>query len=806
MLQTGDSERYITHIAYDSRYVVFPKTSLFLALKGSRHDGHAHLADAYQKGIRCFIVSQQIDNQLFKNATILFVPDVTLALQALVKYHRQQFELPVIGITGSNGKTTIKEWLSQLMAEEFAIVKSPKSFNSQLGVPLSVWQLQAHHNLGIFEAGVSTTNEMATLRDVIQPTIGILTNIGNAHDAGFEDKSQKKAEKMLLFEHVKTLILKATDAQKISKNVDIQYFTWKYPNEDFQATLCITAIEHNKHNTHIKAEYLQQNISITIPFIDAVSLENAIHCWCVMLQFGYDSATIRARMLQLQTIALRLELKAAINDCVLINDSYNADLTSLTFALNFMAQQRSQGRHTVVLSDILQSGLSPKHLYQSVADLLNVQAIQRVIAIGKDIDILKKYLNQNIDYQHFATTNDFLNQVNQDTFRNETILLKGARNFEFERIATRLSLKAHKTVMEVNLNALRHNLNTYTQYLNPGTKLLAMVKAYAYGSGSAEVAKLLEFLKIDYLGVAYTDEGVAIRKEGVTLPILVLNPEETTFEALVRYRLEPEIYSLSQAQSLFAYVSNIADFKVHIKLDTGMHRLGFEPHDLQRLMDLLAQNPNIRVASIFSHLAGSEANIHDDFTAQQFHRFSKMATLIVQNIGYQPIRHILNSGGINRHTQYQLDMVRLGIGLYGIDSSQEIQQQLQLVNTLKATISQIKTIPVGETIGYGRRGVAHRTLRIATISIGYADGLLRRAGNGNYSVAICGQLAPIVGGVCMDMTMVDITDIADAREGDEVIVFGHSPSVEMLAKALDTIPYEIFTSISTRVKRVYFQE
>jgi Alr-MurF fusion protein len=391
-------------------------------------------------------------------------------------------------------------------------------------------------------------------------------------------------------------------------------------------------------------------------------------------------------------------------------------------------------------------------------------------------------------------------------YRQEAILIKGARTFEFERIADRLTLKAHKTVMEVNLNALRHNLNTYTRYLNPGTKLLAMVKAYAYGSGSAEVAKLLEFLKIDYLGVAYTDEGVAIRKEGVTLPILVLNPEESAFDTLVRYRLEPEIYSLSQAQSLFDYVQHIHDFKVHIKLDTGMHRLGFEANDIADLLQLLSQHTNMKVASIFSHLAGSEATAHDDFTTQQFNRFTQMSNQIMQHIGYQPIRHILNSGGINRHAAYQMDMVRLGIGLYGIDSSQEIQSQLQVVNTLKATISQLKTIPKGETVGYGRRGIAERTLRIATISIGYADGLLRRAGNGQYSVGVRGALAPIVGGVCMDMTMIDVTDISDVQEGDEVIVFGHAPSVEHLAEALDTIPYEIFTNTSERVKRVYFQE
>jgi alanine racemase len=419
---------------------------------------------------------------------------------------------------------------------------------------------------------------------------------------------------------------------------------------------------------------------------------------------------------------------------------------------------------------------------------------------------LKKYLNQNIDCQYFINTDSFLNEFKINDFRQEAILLKGARAFQFERIADRLTLKAHKTVMEVNLNALRHNLNTYTRYLNPGTKLLAMVKAYAYGSGSAEVAKLLEFLKIDYLGVAYADEGVAIRKEGVTLPILVLNPEESAFDTLVRYRLEPEIYSLSQAQLLFNYVQHIHGFKVHIKLDTGMHRLGFEANDIADLLQLLSQNTNIKVASIFSHLAGSEATAHDDFTVQQFNRFTQMSNQIIQHVGYQPIRHILNSGGINRHTAYQMDMVRLGIGLYGIDSSKEIQSQLQVVNTLKATVSQLKTIPQGETIGYGRRGIAARTLRIATISIGYADGLLRRAGNGRYSVGVRGALAPIVGGVCMDMTMIDVTDIPGVQEGDEVIVFGHAPTVEVLAEALDTIPYEIFTNTSERVKRVYWQE
>ncbi len=757
----------IEHLIIDSRQVNFPKTSLFFALQGQRQDGHDYIQALYNKGVRNFVVAQKLDTTSFFNANFLYSPTPLFALQALGTQHRKQFPtLPVIAITGSNGKTMVKEWLYQLLSPEYNIVRSPKSFNSQIGVALSVWQIEAHHTLGIFEAGISQKGEMARIEAVLQPTIGVFTNLGNAHDEGFSSKEEKLQEKYLLFKHSKTII-------------------------DKQSLL---------------------NQSLTFPFSDKASLANARLCAKVMEELGYTETIIQQRILQLQPIPLRQELKAGINGCLVINDSYNSDLTSLSLALHFMEQQATTENRTLILSDILQSGQSDVQLYGQVIELLREHPLSRFIGIGKVIfqlsnffdEYLEKILEKKIKTEFYWTTEDFLTSFQYKNFQQETILIKGARPFAFERIAERLVLKAHKTVLEINLNALRHNLNIYAQHLQPGVKMMAMVKASAYGSGSAEVAKLLEYQKIDYLSVAYTDEGVMLRKEGIKTPILVLNPDEASLELMRQYDLEPELYNLSLVPKGGAI--QLSDLKgIHLKLDTGMHRLGFAPQDIPALIAYLKAHPNIQIKSIFSHLAASEAPEHDAFTALQFERFTTMYEAIAAAIGYRPLRHIANTGGIVRSPQYHLDMVRLGIGLYGIDSSQTVQGQLQVVNTLKATISQIKQLDAGETVGYSRRGIVNTPKRTATISIGYADGLSRGAGNGNYAVLVRGELAPIIGSVCMDMTMLDITSIPSAQEGDEVIIFGTTPSVQTLATALNTIPYEIFTGISERVKRVYFQ-
>ncbi|MCF8280298.1 MAG: bifunctional UDP-N-acetylmuramoyl-tripeptide:D-alanyl-D-alanine ligase/alanine racemase [Bacteroidales bacterium] len=875
------ADAVIEHLLLDSRQVIFPASSLFIALQGRRYDGHEFLQELYDSGVRNFVVSKKLRaTQDFPQANFILVENTLEAFHALAAWHRRQFKLPVIGITGSNGKTIVKEWLFQLLYEDFHIVRSPKSYNSQTGVPLSVLQITPEHTLGIFEAGISQPGEMAKLERILAPTIGIFTNIGEAHQEGFPVPiaigiETKIREKLILFKNCETLIycvdnqlvadtvrqlapplvgsncqsgLKAKSSAGFGGN-GLKYITWSATGKP--ADIQIIAKRQTDTSTKLEAKLHHQSSivnrqsSIVIPFTDAASIENACHCWALLLSNtdcqsvlpglpnssltppGTDwQSVLQARMARLEPVAMRLELKEGLNGCTIINDSYNSDLTSLGIALNFLEQQspsRTLGgkklRRTLVLSDILQSGQTVEELYGTVAKLLVEKRIDRLIGIGGQVGQVKKELPVGFDARFYPTTQAFLDDFQQLTFRDEVVLLKGARQFEFERIANQLAIKFHKTVLEVNLGALLNNLRVYQSQLGPGTKMMVMVKAGAYGSGSTEVAKLLEFQNVDYLGVAYADEGVALRKAGIQLPIMVMNPEEATFEALVRYRLEPEVYSLGLLRNFQGFLENHFHQKsekeiapaqpIHLKFDTGMHRLGFEEQDLEALLKLLKPSsdaPFFTVKTIFSHLAASEAPAHDEFTREQFARFKKMYDHLAEGLGYQPMRHILNSGGIVRFPEQQLEMVRLGIGLYGVDSSGLLQDRLQTVNTLKATISQIKTVAVGETVGYGRLGKAQRPMRIATLSLGYADGLLRRAGNGQFSVLINGHRAPIIGNVCMDMTMADVTDIPDAVEGDASVIFGKELPVQELAASLGTIPYEIFTTISERVKRVYVQE
>ncbi|GAB4495812.1 MAG: bifunctional UDP-N-acetylmuramoyl-tripeptide:D-alanyl-D-alanine ligase/alanine racemase [Saprospiraceae bacterium] len=815
-LQQTDSAAPVEQLLLDSRQITMPVVSLFFALKGARHDGHLYLNDLYQSGVRQFVVNQQIDFEKFPKANILLVENTLDALQKLAAFHRSRFHIPVIGITGSNGKTVVKEWLYQLLAADFNIVRSPKSYNSQIGVPLSVWQMQPEHTLALFEAGISQPGEMERLAAIIRPTIGIFTNIGPAHREGFSSKMQKVEEKMCLFGQVETLIY-CRDYEKIDEAVHNSRlanpaFAWSKEGKD--ANLQITEIQQETTGlTRISGTFRQpggKEISvesqIEIPFSDAASVENAIHCWAAMHLLGISQEQISTRMRRLEPVEMRLELKAGINRCTLVNDFYNNDLVSLRIALQFAAQRAQAEKFTLILSDILQSGQDKKQLYGKVAAAILEQKVTRLIGIGAEIPVIRESLPPHFPTTFFPDTEVFLQNLQKVDFSNEVILIKGARPFEFERIARRLEQKAHKTMLEVNLTAMIHNLNVYNKLLKPGTKMLAMVKASGYGSGSAEVAKLLEFHKVDYLGVAYADEGIELRLAGVKLPILVLNPEPASFDALYRYGLEPEVYSLPLLDELIAFSGSEKRLSVHLKLDTGMHRLGFESADIQALVKKLKQFPNLEVKSVFSHLAASDAARHDDFTHRQAAAFSEMFEKIKAALGYAPLRHIVNTGGIARFPEYHFDMVRLGIGLYGIDSS-GLQEQLRVVNTLKATVSQVKNIAPGETVGYNRNsGVLDLPRRIATISIGYADGLLRLAGGGRFSVLIRGQKAPTIGNVCMDMTMVDVTDIAAVMEGDEAIIFGVNPRVEELAACLQTIPYEVFTNISERVKRVYWQE
>ena len=807
----------VEHILLDSRKLLFPANSVFFALNGPRRTGSSFITELYQKGVRCFVVDESFTDvaaKKFSKAFFLQVPDVLQALQQLAAYHRQQFNLPVIGITGSNGKTIVKEWLYQLLQPDYSIVRSPKSFNSQVGVPLSVWQISEENTLGIFEAGISQPGEMQNLARIIDPNIGVITSIGEAHGEGFLNIRQKINEKLRLFVKAEALIYCAdnpdlneavnTFKNNVRSGDDFKLFSWSKKDS---ATLQVTGVEKTETQTTISAKFSETNIQFSIPFTDEASVENAITCCCVMLQLGLNTEQISMRMPQLRYVEMRLELKQGINNCSVINDSYNSDINSLVIALDFLQQQQQHARRTLILSDIMQSGKSSGELYADVAAILEHKNINRFIGIGPELTRQKNAF-KNIEQTAFYTsTADFIHQFHAQHFYDETVLLKGARFFEFELISHLLEQKIHQTVLEINLNAVTHNLKTYQQLLNPDVKLMAMVKAFSYGSGSFEIANLLQFHKVDYLAVAYADEGVELRKAGISLPIMVMNAEEITFDVMMQYNLEPELFSFGILDLFEDYIrqSGIHNYPVHIKLDTGMRRLGFEEADVKKLCERLKLSTLFKVQSVFSHLAASDSETHDAFTEDQAKSFTRSCKEIQKATGYKFLGHIANTSAIHRHPDLQFDMVRLGIGLYGVDSNETIQQQLKNVTTLKSTVSQVKKVKSGESVGYSRKGIAAKDSTIATVRIGYADGYPRLMSNGIGKMWINGKVVPVIGNVCMDMTMLDITG-AEVKEGDEVIVFGQQLPVAEVAAWAQTIPYEILTGISQRVKRVYYEE
>jgi alanine racemase len=813
-LQVADKAAAVDKILTDSRALASPAGTLFFALPGKFRDGHDYVQSLYEQGVRHFVVSRPLGLSQMPLANVLLVPDVLEALQRLAAWHRAQFGYPVIGITGSNGKTVVKEWLAQLLAPDYLIVRSPKSYNSQIGVPLSVWQMQEKHQLAIIEAGISQPGEMEKLERIIRPNIGLFTNLGPAHQEGFASEHQKWAEKMRLFQGAEWLVGRAEDFLphgSYTVPAAPRLFTWS-ANPDVPADLHLIKEERvgNKQTLlWAQGKDSPHDIhSVAIPFQDPASVENAMHCWAMMRLLGISDEEVARRMARLEPVEMRLEVKAALNGCTLVNDAYSNDLASLRIALRYARQQAGRKKLTLILSDILQSGQKNEELWASVAEIAQAASLDRLVGIGQGIPLLGPLLPPKTEAFFYPDTAAFLQNWDEHVFQDETVLLKGARSFAFERIARRLEQKAHKTVLEIDLSALMHNLKAYRQLLSPSVKMMAMVKAEGYGAGSAQVAKLLEFQGADYLGVAYTDEGVALREAGVSLPILVLNPEAASFDAIWRYRLEPEVYSLDLLRELAASLppkNGAPQLRpIHLKLDTGMHRLGFEPSEIPVLLESLKALPHLRVASVFSHLAASDDADHDEFTRRQASAFEQMYGKIKEGLGYAPIRHICNTGGIERWPEFHFDMVRLGIGLYGI-GGEKMKGTLRTVNTLKASISQIKHIPAGETVGYGRNsGPLSSPKRIATISIGYADGLLRLAGGGRYAVCLRGKKAPTIGNVCMDMTMIDISHVPEAQVGDEVVIFGENPPVQELAHCLQTIPYEVFTNISERVKRVYW--
>lgn len=790
----------IDAVSIDSRSLQNSESTLFFAIIGPNNDGHHYVNQLIQNGVVNFVVSY-IPSNLQGKANFLVVENTLQALQNFAATYRSDFDFPVIGVTGSNGKTIIKEWLNFLLSPDYNIIRSPKSYNSQVGVPLSVLGINEKHNLGIFEAGISTTNEMANLQKIIQPTIGVLSNIGSAHDEGFHDAGEKIKEKLKLFSSVEVLIMNKNRTTEAFLNPKIKTFTWS--SEDGKADVFVIAKE-SSDKTELKITFQKLCFKITIPFADQASIENALQCLMVMLYFKYDQDSIQQRMTMLYPVEMRLKVKNGINNTTLIDDSYSSDFQSLKIALDFLESQKQYKKKTLILSDIFQSGLVTDELYSQVSYLIVSNKINRVIAIGKTISGFKSKFPNCIA---FESTEKFIEGMDKISFENETILVKGARHFHFEEIVSSLEEKTHETVLEINLNAISHNLNFYKSKLNPETKLMVMVKAFGYGNGGFEVAKLLSHHKVDYLGVAFADEGILLKNAGIDLPIMVLNPESTSFTAIIQHQLEPEIYSIKGLTAFLkiAEQKKLKNFPIHIKLDTGMHRLGFEEENIDELIAKLKGNKTVEVKSILSHLATSDDMKFIDFTLSQIKLFEKLSVKLMEELQIQPIRHILNTSGISNFQQSQYDMVRLGIGLYGVSNDEEEQKLLENVGTLKSIISQIRTIEVGESVGYGRRFIAEKQTKIATIPIGYADGISRHWGNGVGYVVIKNKKAPIVGSVCMDMLMVDISGI-DCKEGTEVIIFGENPTVTYMAKQLGTIPYEIMTSISQRVKRIFFRE
>ena len=799
----------IEYLLIDSRKISVPKSSLFFALSGPRRDGHEFIEEVFNRGVTNFIVKKSFSNPQKLHANFLYVDDVLKALQQIAAQHRKQFNYPVIGITGSNGKTIVKEWLNQLLQPNYNIVRSPRSYNSQIGVPISVWQMNAHHNLAIFEAGISTVNEMAHLQKIIQPTIGILTNIGNAHDDGFENTVEKIKEKSLLFSSSEIIITNGDEKnilEIVNANSTATILTWGKSESN---NLIILSENKSKQQTTLEAKFDGEKIVIVIPFTDNASIQNTCTCWLTLLFFKISNEVIAERMMQLHAVEMRMQLLSIPNNCVLINDSYSNDISSFNIGLDYLKVNAGDSKKTIIISDFAGIQNNSKHHYLQIIQNIKSRKIDRIITIGKEWMKFESELQaENFEVSFYKSTDDFFKNQSSNHFKNEYILLKGARVFNFEKINFWLQQKTHQTVMEISLTALQHNLKAYQKHLNPQTKTMAMVKAFSYGSGSVEIAKILQFNKVDYLGVAYTDEGVELRKAGISLPIMVLNIDSESFDDLLEYNLEPEIFSTSIYKEFDEYLINqaIQNFPIHIKLNTGMNRLGFDEAEVNELCKQLTSNKTVLVKSVLSHLVASEDEKEDDFTKQQIELFKNLSNKIEKNVGYSFIKHIANSAAIFRIPEAEFDMVRLGIGLYGVDSANINQLQLQTVATLKTTIAQIRKVNKTATIGYNRNGKLERDSIIATVRIGYADGLNRLLGNKKGVMFLHGKLAPIVGNVCMDMTMIDITEIPDAKENDVVEIFGGNISVQQVAKNTNTIAYETLSTINQRVRRIYIEE
>ena len=811
----GSADANIGWLLTDSRSLCFPESTLFFALRTQRNDGHRYIDDLYRRGVRNFVVEQVPGHyqDIFPAANFLKVVSPLEALQRLAERHRDEFNIPVVGITGSNGKTWVKEWLYQLLLPSQKIVRSPKSYNSQIGVPLSVWLLNEQTEVGIFEAGISQLGEMHALRDIIQPTIGVLTFLGKAHQENFRSLEEKCMEKLELMKDTRVMVY-CSDDDTVSRCIRRMHYQGEriaWSQCDDKAALFVR--EHRPAEslpvgTEVAYVYQGQQYRYEIPFIDEASIANSITCAAVALHLGVTPEQLAERMPRLEPVAMRLEVKEGQRGCVLINDSYNSDINSLDIALDFMNRREAvKGglKKTLILSDIFQTGTPPDVLYAQVSDLALKRGVEKFIGIGTELTAQADKI-QIADKQFFADVQHFLASDAFRSLRGELILLKGARPFGFDQITEQLEQKVHETILEVNLNAVVDNLNYYRSFLKPDTKMVCMIKADGYGAGAVELAKTLQDHRVDYLAVAVADEGVALRKAGITANIMIMNPEMTAFKTMFDYDLEPEVYSFRLMDALIraARKEGVTGWPVHIKLDTGMHRLGFDPeHDIDELIDRLRHQQAIIPRSVFSHFVGSDSDDFDAFSARQFALFDAGSRKLQAAFTHKILRHMDNSAGIEHFPERQMDMCRLGIGLYGIDPRDN--RMLSCVSTLKTTILQLRRVKAGDSIGYSRRTVLDRDSLIAAIPIGYADGLNRHLGNRHGYCLVNGQRADYVGNICMDVAMIDVTDIP-CHEGDTVEIFGANLPVTVLSDTLDTIPYEVLTGVSNRVKRVYYQD
>lgn len=800
----GKAENVITHISIDSRQIINPEKTLFVALRGAKADGKDFIPELAAQGVSAFLVHEdfELDETDSEISGIVAVKDTRKALQALAKYQREQFHNPLISITGSNGKTIVKEWLGQVLSQTYSVAKSPKSYNSQVGVPLSIFGIEPYHQVAILEAGVSKAGEMEILEKMIRPDLGIFTNIGTAHEDGFGSSTEKIREKLSLFRDSKLLIY-CKDQPLVREQIEKSFesdrlISWSdEAGADFSRSL--KSMEYGTRMILMKKDL--STFTFQIPFMDPASIENITQVIVAALTLGQAAESIQEGINHLKPVDMRLTLKPGINDSLIIDDTYNNDLGGLKVALDFLQQQRPKRRKVLILSDLLQQGM-PERIYGEVSELIQNHGIDHIIGVGIEIGRMEKSFPGK--YSGFATTEDLLAQLDPEDFSNDLVLITGARSFGFEQVVNRLQQRIHGTTLEINLNALTHNFNFYKRQINPGTKVMVMVKAFAYGGGAVEIANHLQTMGADYLAVAFSDEGVTLRKQGIRLPIMVLNPVEESFDLCREFQLEPVVFSPDFFKSLALYCQNHqTQLSVHLDMDTGMHRLGFEDAHLEELKRLILENSQLHIASIYTHLVGADEEIHRDFSLAQLHQFTRMKDEILTVLPYKPMIHALNSAGIVAFPEFQFDMVRLGIGLYGVEVTGKYDASLRPISTLKTTISQVKVLEPGATVGYSRKGMLPNGGKIATLSIGYADGYDRRFSNGKGYVLIQGKKAPVIGNVCMDMVMVDVSEL-NVKAGDEAIIYGEQISLKELADRIGTIPYELLTNISTRVKRVYY--